>query len=677
MNSKEAHSTGSVLTAVATDPFERDAYGKPIIHLNDPESIYLFGRIIRESEQTLLDLFTKGILSGTTHTCLGQELCQMSVVRGLTDPNDALVSNHRNHGHFLTYSGDAAGLLAEVMGRQSGVCGGVGGSQHLAYRNFHSNGVQGGMTANAVGQALSRRIRGESGVVAIFVGDGTMGEGLLYESLNMASIWKLAVLFVVENNRIAQTTPTATTVGGSIAARGQAFGLKTWRLDDSDPDFLDRADGVVSRIRRDSTPGLLVIDTMRLGPHSKGDDARPDEEMEEIRRRDPLTRLGERLLASRRMDLDAQARDYVQRARATALESPDSAGYLPGRSLFIEPAVPISRAPYFTGGVRASLNNALGDMLRCDPDVILLGEDMHDPYGGAFKVTAGLSSLYPDRVISTPISEAGITGAAIGLALSGWKPVMEIMFADFITLAMDQIYNHAVKFPGMFPHCRVPLVLRTPSGGRRGYGPTHSQCPESLACAVPGLTVVFPSHRHPSGGLLRRAALDWPYPVAFFEHKLLYGLNEDRGGYEEAAPDPADPAAALFPLLRGGGPDPDLTIVAYGYSVHIAEQAAAQLAKEEELSVEILVPSLLSPLPANTFLKALENRERVIVFEEGPGPHGFGAELLAVLAERGFTGRAIRVAAPPIPIPAARSLEQFVLPGVEDILNAAVRLLLS
>src|SRR5438045_6378079 len=178
---------------IVTEPLaliETNAQGQPVIPLT-PAAVYQFGHLIRLTESLLLKLFGEGLLSGTTHTCLGQELCQMSVVRALQQPHDHILSNHRNHGHFLTYTANFLGLIAEIMGREAGVCGGIGGSQHLAWRNFHSNGVQAGMTAIGVGQALASRMRGEQGITAIIVGDGTFGEGLLYESLNLASIWKL------------------------------------------------------------------------------------------------------------------------------------------------------------------------------------------------------------------------------------------------------------------------------------------------------------------------------------------------------------------------------------------------------------------------------------------------------------------------------------------------------
>ena len=301
--------------------FGRDLCGKPIIP-GTVESVYTFGTLIRQTEELLLRLFSQGLLSGTTHTCLGQELCAMSVVRALTGASDVVLSNHRNHGHFLTYSGDFLGLIGEIMGRQAGVCGGIGGSQHIAFRHFHSNGVQGGMTAIGTGHALAMQRRGEDGIVAVIIGDGTTGQGLLYESLNLASVWGLPMLFVVENNRIAQTTPTADTVGGSLEARGAAFGLKTWRLDDADARFLEQAESVVAEVRSTRTPGFLVIDTQRLGPHSKGDDLRDSAEMESIRKRDPLVRLGCELGDDTRKRIDEAVDEYLRQVHSQALASP-------------------------------------------------------------------------------------------------------------------------------------------------------------------------------------------------------------------------------------------------------------------------------------------------------------------------------------------------------------------
>lgn len=654
--------------------FSVDVHGKPLIGSSD-EALYGFGHFIRSTEELILDLFSRGLLSGTTHTCLGQELCQMSVVRALTDPDDVVLSNHRNHGHFLTYSGNALGLVAEIMGRKDGVCGGYGGSQHIAYRNFHSNGVQAGMTAIGSGLALDIKRRGSKGLVAITIGDGTLGEGLLYESMNLASIWGAPVLYVVENNGIAQTTYTKDTYAGTIEGRGQAFGLRTWRLDDSALDFASAVEAVVTQMRQAKGPGMLVIDTCRLGPHSKGDDLRQPEEKQAIKDRDPLMAMASRLEPSARANIEQRNQAFLQMVEAAALASPESRfESVPEHAL--RPAAPptVSAQPAVASNVRVALNLALRSLLSENPDVLVLGEDLHEPYGGAFKVTAGLSGDFAGRVISTPISEAGITGTGIGLAMAGRRPIVEIMFADFLTLTMDQLYNHAVKFPGMFPQCQVPLVVRTPCGGRRGYGPTHSQSPENLLVSVPGLTVVYGSHRHNVGQLLVDAVSRWPNPVVFFEHKLLYGEAQQPADYQVVPADAADQGAELFPTLRQGSGQPDVTLVSFGGMLPFVERAARRLEAEEEISVEIVTPSLLAPLPRRTLVNLLMTRPRIAVIEESHHEFGFSAELLASLAEAGVKARVLRLGLPPVPIASARSLEREQMVDEQTIINKILTL---
>lgn len=655
---------------------ERNEHGKPLIGLDDA-SLYAFGHLLRSTEQLILDLFSRGLLSGTTHTCIGQELCQMAVVRALDHEDDAVLSNHRNHGHYMTYSGDFLGLVAEVMGRKAGVCGGYGGSQHIAYRHFHSNGIQAGMTGIGAGLALARKRKDSPGIVTIMVGDGTLGEGLLYESMNLASIWNCRVLFVVENNGIAQTTYTSETLGGSIEARGQAFGLQTWRLNDTDPEFSASVARVVAQVRESGRAGMLVIDTRRLGPHSKGDDLRADDEKAAIAARDPLAAIGRRLADTEREAIEARNTVFLARIEAEALASPE-ASFDAQRLHTFSPASTTrigALQPAKASNVRLAINQALRTLLSGDERVLLIGEDLHEPYGGAFKVSAGLSGDFAGRVISTPISEAGITGASIGLALDGERPILEIMFADFLTLCMDQLYNHAVKFPGMFEDVQVPLLIRTPAGGRRGYGPTHSQNPENLFVSVPGLTVLFGSHRHNVGQLLVDAVQRWPNPTVFLEHKLLYGEAQDPADYELVAASPEDQGADLFPTLRRGADAPDVTLLSFGGMLPVVERAAKQLEEQEELAVEIVAPALLAPLPRGTLLDALLDRPRIVVVEESHHEFGVSAEILAMLAEAGFTGQVLRVGLAPVPIASARSLEREQIPDEQMIVASVLDLI--
>jgi TPP-dependent pyruvate/acetoin dehydrogenase alpha subunit len=250
---------------------------------------------IRRVEERLLELFAAGRVNGTTHTSIGQESCAVGVMAGLDLSRDVVFSNHRCHGHFLAYGGTLDQLFGEVMGTERGVCLGIGGSQHLQWRNFYSNGVQGGIVPTAVGAALAEKSRLSGAIVTVFMGDGTFGEGAVYEAFNIAALWGLPVLFVVEANRYAQTTPTSRAAAGRLADRPRAFGIPTEELDVRGPAQVHTvAQQLAERVRTQSTPACLVLNTYRLGPHSKGDDFRPAQELLEARERDPLTCLMQR-----------------------------------------------------------------------------------------------------------------------------------------------------------------------------------------------------------------------------------------------------------------------------------------------------------------------------------------------------------------------------------------------
>lgn len=278
--------------------------------------------LIRRFEETLLDLFSAGKLIGTTHTCIGQEADAVGIVANLERERDVIFSNHRCHGHYLSFTGDVYGLFCEVMGKADGVCGGKGGSQHLFKENFYSNGVLGSTVPVATGVALAEKKRASGGVTTVFMGDGTMGQGVVYESLNMASIWQLPMLFVVENNYYAQSTPSHLTLAGEIAARAEAFGIGTAELDTTDVNEIDEtAASIVASIREQGQPFFLVLNTYRFSPHSKGDDDRDPAEIDERRERDPLAVAGRRLDDGARAEIEAE----VSRSLAATLEAAENA----------------------------------------------------------------------------------------------------------------------------------------------------------------------------------------------------------------------------------------------------------------------------------------------------------------------------------------------------------------
>ena len=261
---------------------------------------------IRRFEERLLDLFAEGKLSGTTHTYVGQEPVAVAVAEHLTS-DDIVFSNHRCHGHYLATTDDARGLLAEIMGREGGVCGGRGGSQHLHRGNFYSNGIQGGFMPIAVGMALAEKAKGSGSVVTAFIGDGTFGEGAVYEALNMAALWSVPLLVVVENNRYAQSTPSALGVSGSLSARAKAFGLSAGDSDCWDVDGLVARFGeVIGQVRSRCRAHVEVVETYRLNAHSKGDDSRDAAEVAAFRARDPVPAWAARLEPIRRAAIEAE-----------------------------------------------------------------------------------------------------------------------------------------------------------------------------------------------------------------------------------------------------------------------------------------------------------------------------------------------------------------------------------
>jgi TPP-dependent pyruvate/acetoin dehydrogenase alpha subunit len=272
---------------------ERLGYNIPVMEEN--YHLYRCMLLIRRFEERLLLEFSSGKLSGTTHTYIGQE-ADAAGIFSITDPDDVVFSNHRCHGHFIAYGGDVYRLAAELMGKVTGLVGGRGGSQHIHWRNFYSNGIQGGIVPVAAGMALAEKVRQSGKIVLAFIGDGTLGEGTLYESLNLASLWKLPILFVLENNHYAQTTPAEKGVAGSMAGRIAAFRIPLWERETWDVlEVQQEARKAVSAVRSGAGPAGLILHTHRFSAHSKGDDPRSAEELARIRAFDPLTMQAARL----------------------------------------------------------------------------------------------------------------------------------------------------------------------------------------------------------------------------------------------------------------------------------------------------------------------------------------------------------------------------------------------
>jgi 2-oxoisovalerate dehydrogenase E1 component len=629
--------------------------------------------LIREVEERLLQLFAVGKLFGTVHTCVGQEMVGVAIARALRS-GDILFSNHRCHGHFLARTGNVDGLIAEIMGKASGICGGRGGSQHLCdvSNGFFSNGVQGGIAPIGAGMAMCLQMKKLENIAVVFLGDGTLGEGTVYEAFNLASKWELPLLFVLENNSYAQSTPQAQTLAGSIRARAESFQISYSFASTWEPErLLEIAAESVSLVRREGRPGFLQVDTYRLMPHSKGDDDRASEEIASHWARDPL-----RLFFAENPQAESsvllEAREQVDAAVVSAELSPYA------QRADHDEDLPVFGKPRWNsvveteGGalVVASIRDSLRRNMQREPRIVLIGEDIESPYGGAFKVTKGLSGQFPGRVRNTPISEAAIVGMGNGLAMGGFLPVCEIMFGDFLTLAADQLINHSSKFQYMYNNqVRIPLIVRTPMGARRGYGPTHSQSLEKHFLGLPQTSVLALNLRINPGAIYDELLATVDRPTLVIENKILYGSRLGAAvpeGFTLEQSDEQFPCCRLRPAET-----PQVTVFCYGGMLPFVELAVVRAFDEFEIVAEVICPTQLYPFNAWPVIESLQRTHCLVVVEEGQRFAALGSELVAQIMELapGVLRRLKRVAPPQHPIPSCGPLENELLPNVDSILN--------
>ncbi len=629
--------------------------------------------LIREFEKKLLQLFSEGKLFGTVHTCIGQEFTGIAVAHHLIN-GDQIVSNHRCHGHYLARTGDVRGLMAEVMGRATGICGGRGGSQHICAAGVFSNGIQGGMVPVSAGMAFAHKLAKTKNVAVAFIGDGTLGEGIVYETLNIASKWQLPLLIVAEVNGVSQSTNQLQTLAGGILQRAESFGIRTFRGDTWHPAHLIETIGeAINVVRETQQPVFAAIDTYRLMAHSKGDDDRPKEELEHHWRIDPLSRFESEHAATAKQ-MKERAHELILDAVAEASEAPLA---FPEKTTKAPHGV-THWAPTIIAGkerVVTRIHEGLKQAMFSHDKMVMIGEDIEGPYGGAFKVTKNLSLDYPERVRNTPISEAAIVGISTGLALNGYLPVCEVMFGDFLTLAADQIINHASKFRWMYNNqVSVPLTIRTPMGGKRGYGSTHSQCLEKHFLGLPGTRILALNQRHDPAAIYHQLLSGATDPTIVIENKTLYG---DYVTHETIPGFICEHSSEEFPTIRiHPSGKPDVTIVCYGGSLADAEKAADKLFEEHEIIAEIICPTQIYPLNTDPIFDSVKQSGCLLVVEEGQQFCGFGAEVVASIIEalQPSPVRIARVAAQPHPIPSSKPAEIACLPSAESIISAAVRL---
>jgi 2-oxoisovalerate dehydrogenase E1 component len=660
---------------------------------------------IRAIEQKIDEQLGLNVIKGASHLYAGQEAVAVGAVAAMRD-DDLLTSTHRGHGHCHAKSDSMAitleakqehlnKMMAEVFGKSTGYCKGRGGSMHIAdveKGNLGATGIVGGNIPVATGAALSMKMQGLDRCVLCFFGDGASNEGNFHESLNVASAWKLPVVFIVENNLYGMSVPfAAVSAMPDISARASAYDMPGVSVDGMDPIAVYEAvSGALVRARRGDGPSLIECKTYRWYGHSKSDPRkyRTKEEEQSWHDRDPLKtfplKLQEAGIATKE-ELDAiedKAFKAIDTATAFAIASPSPdpaeveqdvfAPYVvtPARieaerrlreRVRTDPKMPRKR-------YSEALRDAMREEMKRDPSVFVMGEDV-GLYGGAYAATRGLFDEFgPKRVMDTPISEALIGGMAVGAAMTGMHPIAEIMYVDFTPLAMDQIANQGAKNRYMFGgKTTVPMVIRSEGGAGRSIGAHHSQSLEALWTHFPGIYVVMPATPYDAKGLLKES-IRCNNPVMFIEHKMLY--NVEGGVPEEDYTIPL----GVADIKREGT---DVTIISYSRMLLRSLEAAEKLAKEG-INAEVIDLRTLKPLDLETVVQSVRKTGHVVGVTEGYKTGSFISELFTLINESAFDyldAPMVRVAALDVPIPRAEPLEDAAIPNVDAIIKGVRQVL--
>jgi 2-oxoisovalerate dehydrogenase E1 component len=639
----------------------------------------LLPRIIEEKALVLL---RQGRLS-KWFSGIGQEAIAVGVTAALRS-NDWILPMHRNLGVFTTRSVDMLRLFRQLFGRAGGFTSGRDRTFHFGLPEKSLVGMishLGAMLPVACGLGLSSQLRRSARVAATFTGDGSTSEGDFHEALNLAAVWRLPVLFIIENNQYGLSTPTREQYAcRRLSDRAVGYGMAGATVDGNDILAVHEAvTAAAARARAGQGPTLLEFETFRMRGHEEASGTAyvPPRLFEEWSKKDPIARF-ETVLKSRGLlsaaeieTLRESLKAEVDRVADEALATPEPTSTRPRELESVYAPSPPDTPPRPGAPAREmryidAISEGLQIGMRRDQRVILMGQDIAE-YGGAFKVTKGFVEEFGRaRVRNTPIIESGILGAALGLAIDGLVPVVEMQFGDFISCGFNQIVNNLAKTQYRWG-ASVPCLIRTPSGGGTGAGPFHSQNVEAWFTHVAGLRVVAPATPEDAKGLLL-AALAEPNPVLFLEHKLLYrslkGLVPD--GYYTTP----------FGRARVVREGDDLTIVAYGVAVHWALEAAAALAKEG-FEAEVVDLRTLAPWDKETVLNSVRRTSRALVLHEAPLTGGFGAEVAATIAQEAFDdldAPVTRLGGADAPIPFAPALEEMMSPK-PDILPTLRRLL--
>jgi 2-oxoisovalerate dehydrogenase E1 component len=642
---------------------------------------------IRRTEEQLARSHQHGLIHGACHTYVGEEAIASAVCAQLT-ADDVVFSTHRGHGHALAKGVEPAALIAELYGRESGISRGRGGSMHLFAPEvglMGTSGIVGPCILQATGAGYTFKLTKKDQVAIAFFGDGAVNNGAFHEGLNLASIWDLPVIFVCENNQFATEVPFAYSSGSpAVGNRGPNYGMPSHELDGNDVlEIYDVAGAAIKRARDGEGPTLIECKTYRTRAHAEGMGDftyRTREDVEEWKAKCPIERL--RATAERdypglitELDsIDEQVEELVKQAHEFAEKSdwPDVA-QVARHTYCLEPTplAPVSEPlahGFPTGDGREisymeATHEALSEMMVEDPLIFVLGEGV-GIRGGNFNTTTGLYDIHgPVRLCDTPISERGFVGLGGGAAMTGSRPVIDFMFADFVLDAMGELINQIAKMQYMSSgRLSMPILLRGCIGIGHSAATHHSGNYYPMYSQVPGLRVIVPSTAYDAKGLMKRA-LRSNDPVIMLEHREL--LTVKGPVPEEDYEIPFGKAA----IVRSGD---SLTVVALAHMLHRVLGLTEQLA-EEGISVELIDPRTVSPLDTDTICQSVNRTGRLLIVDEAYGPCGIGAEIAAVVSDSAFNDLDApirRLNGAFAPTPYSPPLENCMVPSTDDVLQA-------
>jgi 2-oxoisovalerate dehydrogenase E1 component len=642
--------------------------------------LHAWMHLSRTADNRILELFRQGLIKGTVAGGQGNESLIVPLALLADKSIDVVSFSHRDLGGHLIWSGHLCDHLNQYFANADSPTKAREGNVHHgdpAHRSYPMISHLGAMLSTVAGGTDSQRRLGRPAVGFAFFGDGGSSTGDIHETLNLASLLSLPVVFVIENNGYAYSTPSTEQYSGrtELWRRAAGYGIEGFALDcTGDVREVTRTLATaIEKVRTTGRPVLIEAQVLRLRGHAAYDtcDYMKPGENEGFLARDILPRVRAQAVAAvgaARVDaVESELNAFLEACIKVSLACPrptpagmledvhaPEAAPLPWRA---EPAAPAQL------NLAQAVNLGLRKILTERPESLLLGQDIAT-YGGAFKVTEHLLRDFGrPRVLNTPLAESACTGYAIGLALNGHRPIEEFQFADFSTDATTQITLNAATM-----HFRsgaaCPLVFRLPCGGGLTFGSFHSQELESFFLAMPGLKALYPSTPQDAFNALL-AAFEDNNPVLLFEHKGLYRRGR--------APVAWDPAYRQVWQPRHVRPGDFATLVTYGEMVHTATEAAEYLAGEYDVQLDLFDLRALAPLRLDAIHASLRRTGRLIVLHEGRRTHGFGAELVARLTEENFAAlkaAPLRIAAQDMPVPFAPELERAYRPGKETLIEA-------